>query len=249
MEQVIKETFEEETPKRPVEVVSTGESIYAEQRESVLISEPTEFVLESTPFLANVKPKKRKGCFLWLLIILLVAGGIGSGLYYFYPPAKDFTETSFTNFKNTINKISKNISISDMINSVSKWFAPAPKPVPTAVTVVIPKDTSDVNQKQLNDSLQIMFDNSRIYKEFIATERLKEGSWLARLSRKYFKSKYFWVYIYEANKEKIRNPDIIRTGTLIRIPKLDLRLIDVSNPRCIEKAEELHDLYVKKKTL
>jgi hypothetical protein len=95
------------------------------------------------------------------------------------------------------------------------------------------------------DSLQLLFDNPRVYTEFIASERIKFGSRLTLISRRYYGSKDFWVYIYEANKEKIPNPDQIAQGTLIRIPRLDARLIDVSNPRCLTKAKELNDLYVK----
>jgi hypothetical protein len=55
------------------------------------------------------------------------------------------------------------------------------------------------------------------------------------------------VYIYEANKERIKNPDMIPIGTLIKIPKVDARLLDAQNPKVMSKARELHDLYVGKK--
>jgi hypothetical protein len=97
------------------------------------------------------------------------------------------------------------------------------------------------------DSLQLLFDNPRVYTEFIASEQINAGSRLTIMSKKYYGTKDFWVYIYEANKERIQNPDNIEMGTLIRIPKVDPRLIDASNPRCIQKALELHDEYVKKK--
>ena len=73
------------------------------------------------------------------------------------------------------------------------------------------------------------------------------GSRLTILSKKYYGTKDFWVYIYEANKERIQNPDNIEKGTLIRIPKLDPRLIDTSNPRCMLKARELYYEYVNEK--
>ena len=66
------------------------------------------------------------------------------------------------------------------------------------------------------------------------------------MGKKYYGLKDFWVYIYEANREKVSDPDKIPSGTIIYIPKLDSRLIDKENQRCIDKAKELHDLYVKK---
>ncbi|MFT3754023.1 MAG: hypothetical protein QM800_14480 [Paludibacter sp.] len=137
------------------------------------------------------------------------------------------------------------------MSSIKKFFSPELKKVPVTETVVIPKDTTaidTVEAKEPVDSLQLLFDNPRVYNEFIGTEQINAGSRLTIMSKKYYGSKDFWVYIYEANKERIQNPDNIEMGTLIRIPKLDPRLIDASNPRCVEKALELHDKYVKKKS-
>jgi outer membrane protein OmpA-like peptidoglycan-associated protein len=87
--------------------------------------------------------------------------------------------------------------------------------------------------------------NGRIYNEFIATVEMEEGSRLTLVSKKYYGVREFWVYIYEANKDLIANPNIIAKGTMIRVPKLPSNLIDVNNPSCLEKARALHDLYVK----
>ena len=197
--------------------------------------------LEATPYLENIKPIKKRRIWLWAIIILFLLAGSGT-LYYLYTSDSDFSD------KYSINKISENISISEMINSVSKWFAPSSKPVSKPVTIVIPKDTTALDSISENDpvdSLQILFDNPRVYADFIALERFKPGSRLTIISKRYYGNKDFWVYIYEANKERISDPDNIAVGTLIRIPKLDSKLIDASNPRCIEKAKELHDIYIK----
>jgi hypothetical protein len=94
------------------------------------------------------------------------------------------------------------------------------------------------------DSLQILLDTPRAYSEFIAKERIHSGSRLARIAKRYYGAPEFWVYIYEANRDKISSPNDVPVGTLIKIPKLDVRLIDTSNPRCVEKAKELSNLYL-----
>jgi len=121
---------------------------------------------------------------------------------------------------------------------------------PTSIpeTVIVPKDTTSldsIGSGKPVDSLQILFDNPRVYSEFIASERLRRGTRLTQMAKRYYGTSDFWVYIYEANMKKLGNPDKISSGTLIRIPKVDPRLIDGKNPRCINKARELHDLYVK----
>ena len=78
------------------------------------------------------------------------------------------------------------------------------------------------------------------YQDFIDTTQLNEGSRLAWLAKKYYGSADFWVYIYEANKDIIPDPNNIPVGTTIKIPKLPQNLIDPNNDECIQLAKELH---------
>ena len=103
---------------------------------------------------------------------------------------------------------------------------------------------SEKSEMKRNDKSSMTV-NDRIYNQFIATVEMEEGSRLTLVSKKYYGARDFWVYIYEANKDLIANPDIVAKGTMIRVPKLPSNLIDVNNPACIEKARALHDLYVK----
>lgn len=232
--QPIQSNFEE----KPV----SAEETYYQPMQDVVETES-----EQTPTLKEPKPNKRKA-WLWVLISLLILSGIVSGLYYFYPPLNEFMDTNYTKSKFAILKKSEHFSITEMVNTISGWFAATPKQIDMPETVVIPKDTSamdSVEQKPQVDSLQMLFDNPRVYTFFVGTERIKRGSRLTIMSKRYYGNKNFWVYIYEANRDHIPNPDDIPVGTLIRIPKLDPRLIDASNERCIQKAKELHDIYVK----
>ena len=81
----------------------------------------------------------------------------------------------------------------------------------------------------------------RTYTDFIKTETLTEGSRLAWLSKKYYGAKDFWVYIYEANKEILPDPNAIPVGTQIRIPRLPKDLIDTNNPESMNQAKALQD--------
>jgi nucleoid DNA-binding protein len=87
------------------------------------------------------------------------------------------------------------------------------------------------------------FKQPRTYKETLATETFHEGSRLTLMSLKYYGNKLFWVYIYEANKNKIPNPDVISAGTRIVIPKLNPKLIDLHNPQCLIQASALQTAY------
>ena len=191
-----------------------------------------------------VLQKKKSRVWLWLLIavVMLAAGTVG--LYSFYPPANK-----------TMSTVGKSISVfsSEKFTDFLDWLNSKPKKKEVPVTIVIPKDTSAIDEVEEEeivpvDSLQLLFDNPRIYSEIIATETIRSGNRLTIMAKKYYGLKDFWVYIYEANREKINDPDKIPTGTIINIPKLDPRLIDKNNQRCVNKAKELHDLYVKRTT-
>ena len=215
-----------------VENVSEVKKDDTENKESHLIPE-----LLSTPYLENIKPIKKHKILKWVLLSLFLVVGSGTGLFIYYASTGD----------NSVTNITHQISISELANTISQWITPSPKPATKPVRVVIPKDTTVSASKepiQPVDSVQLLFDNPRVYTEYIASEHIKAGSRLTIMSKRYFKSKDFWVYIYEANKDRISDPDNIAIGTLIRIPKLDPRLIDTTNPRCLLKAKELHDIYV-----
>lgn len=85
-----------------------------------------------------------------------------------------------------------------------------PQPVPMD-TLPIPVATKTVVTEQ---------SERPVYTSFIATEEIREGSRLTWLAYRYYGNKALWVYIYDANKDHLGNPNNIKTGTPIRIPKL-----------------------------
>lgn len=107
-------------------------------------------------------------------------------------------------------------------------------------------DTAAIVQQEPVDSLQLLFDTPRNFSEYIASEEVRDGSRMTRISERHYGAKEFWVYIYEANRNLLQHPDDIAKGMVLKIPRVDPRLIDKNNPRCIEYAVELHDKYLKK---
>ena len=62
---------------------------------------------------------------------------------------------------------------------------------------------------------------------------------LTTLARKYFGHKAFWVYIYEENKDVIKNPNQVPIGTRLTIPSASKYDIDANNRTSVEKAKAL----------
>jgi len=216
-------------------------------------SEPelNDSVSDHNVLIEEQNEKKRKHKKTWLIVIssLILLVFLGIGAYSFYPPARNFMDKNYSSIKFSVLKKSESISMTDMFNTVSGWFASKKENEIVPQSIVIPKDTMQIDSIEAKpevDSLQILFDNPRVYTTYLGTERIHDGSRLTIMAKRYYGSKDFWVYIYEANREHIANPDRIPVGTLIKVPKVDKRLIDSSNERCIRKAKELHDIYVKR---
>lgn len=70
-------------------------------------------------------------------------------------------------------------------------------------------------------------------------ETIRSGVFLTTLARKYFGHKAFWVYIYEENKDVIKNPNQVPIGTRLTIPRASKYDIDVNNRTSVEKAKAL----------
>jgi hypothetical protein len=82
----------------------------------------------------------------------------------------------------------------------------------------------------------------------LASVTIGEGQSMVNLAKKYYGHKDFWVYIYEANRDKIANPDQVSVGTVLKIPKLPQEMTDLSNAQALEKARELIKKYNRKPT-
>lgn len=80
---------------------------------------------------------------------------------------------------------------------------------------------------------------TREYPNLITVERIREGSRLAWISKRYYGAKIYWPYLYDANKDHLDDPNQIEVGTPIRIPKLTKTQLDTTNTATIATIERL----------
>lgn len=57
--------------------------------------------------------------------------------------------------------------------------------------------------------------------EFLAEHVVKAGDNLSYISRDYYGTKDHWKTIWEANKDVIKDPNVIRPGMVLKIPRLE----------------------------
>ena len=67
-----------------------------------------------------------------------------------------------------------------------------------------------------------------LYEDLITIEPMHEASRLTWMSKRYYGSKAYWPYLYDANRDRISNPSRITVGTPIRVPKLTKEQMDTT---------------------
>ncbi len=215
---------EAETPKAeptPEIPVSTDEPAVEEEAPATKSAESL--------LLERMEEQPARRSFKWLYIsisIIILLAGAGAVCYFCFPEL--FSHPAEPK--------------QPVASALSKPKPTPPVPVVQKKDTVVKSETAPV-QKTAPEKPKDVFSEPRVYKEFIATETTTEGTWLTMLSLKYYGHKLFWVYIYEANKNKLRDPGVLPPGTKIRIPKLDPRLIDKHDGRCFRLASKLQTLY------
>ena len=88
---------------------------------------------------------------------------------------------------------------------------------------------------------------TKIDKPTVKYDTITKTKFLTRLAKKYYGNSDFWVYIYEENKAKIKNPNTISPGTVVVIPPAEKYGIDKDNAESLKnarkKAAELEKRY------
>lgn len=108
---------------------------------------------------------------------------------------------------------------------------------------IILKDDSipEIKSDDLADAGKIIEEEAK----YIETE-IQYNDTMRKLGLKYFGHRSFWVYIYEENKEVIKNPNAVPIGTKLRIPPASKYDIDAQDTESIKKAAALEEQLFKK---
>ena len=97
-------------------------------------------------------------------------------------------------------------------------FTPEPETEVLDIEPLLPIDTM-VADSLSQDSL-VATDTLKTEPTLLGIETVKAGSRLAQIARRYYGDPNKWTIIYEENKEEIKNPNNLKAGTRLRIPKL-----------------------------
>ena len=77
------------------------------------------------------------------------------------------------------------------------------------------------------------------YTDWITTEPMHQDSRLTWMAKRFYGAKIYWPYIFDANRDQLPNPNFIKTGTPIRVPKLTALQRDTTNAQTLATIERL----------
>lgn len=84
------------------------------------------------------------------------------------------------------------------------------------------------------------------YEHFIGEETVRPGSRLAQIARRWYGLPQYWVYIYEANADKIKDFSNVHPGLVVMIPDLKYIHQGLSDKEALEHAKKIEKHYLKR---
>jgi nucleoid DNA-binding protein len=192
------------------EVSEIPEVIEVPEVPNVEVKEPIERVQEKTetPIVTPAqKPTCKCNCRYtpWVIIAILVAIIIGSGVYF--------------------------------REALIQWWQCMQDCQPIAEEVEEVQEVVEVQEVQ--EVVIPLAEKPREYVNFIGIEKVGKDSRLAWIAYKYYAQKDLWVFIYEANRDIIKDPTHVRPGQYIRIPELSEEYRNLYNPELKQLVDSL----------
>ena len=239
-EEVVVEEPKVVVEEEPKAVVEEEPKVVVEEEPKAVVEEEPKAVVEEEPEIIVQRPKqeKKKHHFVRdvlicvLILLLLLAGG------YF------FLRSQLSGIlESLMNPETEQTEQVEMVES-----EPLENPTPALPSgegeedpqiALIPE--GDIPQEQILEEFNAISNDQGEEEEedLLTTEPMHEGSRLTWMSKRYYGDKRFWPYIYDANRDRIHNPNKIEVGTPIRVPRLTRAQMDTTNSASMEALERL----------
>lgn len=179
------------------------------------------------------QPAKKERLWLTALITILVFIALVIGLFLFFQRHLENWLIELREKAEMVGEVPDDLSDGEATIA----FPPANAPLP-ADSVII--------EDSIIEESEPITPQPREYTEFIGTEDMHQDSRLAWMAYRYYGNKALWVFIYDANRDHLSDPECIPVGTPIRIPKLDKTTIQLATPELQTLVKDMADEFLKK---
>ena len=141
-------------------------------------------------------------------------------------------------------------------NRLAGWIDDMMAPTPTEQVIVVTDSTAVEGEEALaptNGELsqeEILAEfleacgegdatpEESMYEDLITIEPMHQDSRLAWMAWRFYGDKRYWPYLYDANKDHIKNPNVIEVGTPIRVPRLTKAQRDTTSAAFLKLKQE-----------
>ena len=227
-ENMVEEPIQEEIIHDKIEEFSVEEESAEDPKNSQIVSAEEEKTASKTVTpTVIIHPKCFCNCWKWIgwtLLSLLLFGFIGAACYHCRDIIQWWQCTS--NSQQTEAEETIITTIEEPICVEEETFVEQ-EVVEEVTPAVVP-----------------LAEQPREYTDFIATEVVTDGSRLTWIAYKHYGNKDLWVFIYEANRKLIDNPNQLRMNQEIQVPALNERLLDLSDPEVRQLVDDLAKQYL-----
>ena len=178
------------------------------------------------------KTKKQRKWTGWVIALVLLLGGSGAGYYYFDTLVQWWEWILY--YQPEVIECTTEERVNDGAEEV--------------IVEIIEEPEIEIQEIEVEEELPVTSTLSaqpREYVNFIGVEEVGKNSRLAWIAYKYYEERDLWVFIYEANRDILSHPSRVRPGQKLRIPALDKKYRDLSNPELRQLVDSLAVEYLK----
>ena len=231
------ESEEEEKEEAPTVQTSPAPISLTESEEEEKVEAPAEAttpvippvpsVSVTTPTAISSPRRSRSGCYIWLIVVMLLLIGVILVIFLLNnqqknkdeakplppKPAQQTTPTTVIPTAEPREKDSLMMQADSSSGTASDTLASTPTPTPLSASKAQPASSEETE-----------------------VVRIQAGDRLTRFSLRKYGHKAFWVYIYEENRSRIKDPDNIPIGTTITLPQASKYKIDARDTNSVNRA-------------
>ncbi|MBR1786000.1 MAG: HU family DNA-binding protein [Paludibacteraceae bacterium] len=186
----------------------------------------------------DVEPEKKSSRWKWIIIIILVLLVLGAASFcVWYWLSGRFEQKEVVAIEAEVIEDLDTLETLDSIENLDTLETlEALDTIENLDTVAESVDVEPVSQKP--KSIMELELTDIDYSDTLTVEEVIMGTRLAQMARRNYGSPHFWVYIYQANKDKLKTPHRFPLGMQIVIPRLPDSLVNRNNPRAVERAKQ-----------
>lgn len=168
--------------------------------------------------------------FFWGIVTMLAIAAVAFYSYYLYNEEnKAYNQAvAFAN-SGRGDEVARQDSIEAVVAAIDS----------SAVVAISSADTAAVSQQEVGAIAEEPHEGGSDEAAAVRYDTVTRSRYLTTMSREYYGDFRFWVYIYEENKGKIKDPNAIAPGTQVVIPPVAKYGIDKDDQASINRARAL----------